>query len=219
MKERWFLIYFLHFCFDLFFSELLAMVMTLFVSELERGWKSKVKLLGHIEMVSLISAEKQTLVIVNSYMCPDVTHTQTQKLLKNYFLKLPNCSCGENLAGFQFSITGVIWPNSDKMKNILKFLPKMLRFKKIKRSFQCLSLLILHFLLPLGTRWDLNIYSYPDYPVIINDKKDFVKVIKHRASELTVPFKNVRNQTFAGYSSFCLYCKFRSFKHSELSQR
>lgn len=58
------------------------MVMTLFVSELERGWKSKVKLLGHIEMVSLISAEKQTLVIVNSYMCPDVTHTQTQKLLK-----------------------------------------------------------------------------------------------------------------------------------------
>lgn len=31
-------------------------------------------------------------------------------------------------------------------------------------------------------------HSFPDYPVIINDKKDFVKVIKSKGSELTVLF-------------------------------
>lgn len=44
-------------------------------------------MLGHIEMVLVISAEKQTLVIVNTYMCPDVIYTQTQKLLIKLFLE------------------------------------------------------------------------------------------------------------------------------------
>lgn len=48
----------------------------------------EVRLLGHIEMVSVISAEKQTLVIVNTCMCPDVTHTQTQNLLIKLFLEV-----------------------------------------------------------------------------------------------------------------------------------
>lgn len=46
------------------------------------------RLLGHIEMVSIISAEKQTLLIVNTRMCPDVAHTQTQKLLIKLFLEV-----------------------------------------------------------------------------------------------------------------------------------
>lgn len=44
--------------------------------------------LATLSMVSLISEDKQTLTIVNTYMHPDLIHTQTQKLLINIFLNV-----------------------------------------------------------------------------------------------------------------------------------
>lgn len=44
--------------------------------------------LATLSMVSVISAEKQTLMIINTYMCPDITHTETQKLLIKIFLNV-----------------------------------------------------------------------------------------------------------------------------------
>lgn len=85
-KERWDLIYSLYFCFDIFFLELLAVMMNLFYQNGGGDRKVKLGFLDTLNMVSLISANKEALMIVNTCACPDITHIQTQKLWISIFV-------------------------------------------------------------------------------------------------------------------------------------
>lgn len=56
------------------------MMMNLFYQNGGGDRKVKLGFLDTLNMVSLISANKEALMIVNTCACPDITHIQTQKL-------------------------------------------------------------------------------------------------------------------------------------------